>query len=332
MRIIFLICSFQLIWIWGFAQGCCSGGSGSPIVGDVSAGVLLENQMDISLSYQLNRSNLFLSENQKALAEFDNLNNNYLFFRADYGISKRLTFSIGTGYFINKSIVEFNKESQITSKGFGDLIIFPRFNVYQKSGITKRTEATVGMGLKLPLGAHDEDYLVFSSPVTGDIYSYAPPTVQTTNGSQDLIFYSFLFRDYPIRKLRFFTTMMYIKKSYNSLGEKFGDYASIGLFVGKTVFNKVGITAQLRGEWIAEMKAVDGIDLLALYNIDQESTGSKKLFFVPQISYPINKFSFFFTSEIPLYQYLNGTQIGSQYQFTTGLSYRFLTRSKEAIH
>jgi hypothetical protein len=125
--------------------------------------------------------------------------------------------------------------------------------------------------------------------------------------------------------------MLYIKKSYNSLGQKFGDYASVGLFAGKTLFNKLGVTLQVKGEWVGKMKAVEGIDLLAKYNIDQNSTGSKKIFFVPQISYGYKKMSFFITSEIPVYQYLEGTQIGSQYQFTSGFAYRFLTKNADVI-
>jgi hypothetical protein len=31
-----------------------------------------------------------------------------------------------------------------------------------------------------------------------------------------------------------------------------------------------------------------------------------------------------------LYQYLNGTQVGSQYQFTVGVNYRFLTKEYES--
>ncbi len=38
---------------------------------------------------------------------------------------------------------------------------------------------------------------------------------------------------------------------------------------------------------------------------------------------------FFVTSEIPIYQYLHGTQIGSQSQFTAGVNYRFLTKECE---
>jgi hypothetical protein len=45
-----------------FAQGCCSGGAGSPIAGGAATGVLQENQMEISLNYQFNQSNKFFNE------------------------------------------------------------------------------------------------------------------------------------------------------------------------------------------------------------------------------------------------------------------------------
>lgn len=332
MHIRTTILSFFLAWsINGAnAQGCCSGGSGSPIAGGASTGVLLQDQMELSLSYQLFQSNNFFTEDSESISLFDNLSNNYLFFRTDYGLSKRLTLSLGTGYFINKSLVELDDGRTISSEGFGDLIIFPRFNVYNKSNVVQRTEITLGLGLKLPLGAHDDSYFVTNIPSQGDIYSFAPPTVQTTNGSQDLMLYSFFFKDYSLRKLRFFSTMLYIKKSYNSLGQKFGDYASLGLFAGKTIYKKIGLTAQVKGEWIGKMKAAQGVDLLGLYNIDQSSTGGKKIFFVPQISFTQNSTTFYVTSEIPLYQYLEGTQVGSELQITGGISYRFLAK-KQAV-
>ena len=49
----------------------------------------------------------------------------------------------------------------------------------------------------------------------------------------------------------------------------------------------------------------------------------RKIFFVPQLSFTHENFTIYALSEIPLYQYLNGTQVGSQHQFTAGISYRF---------
>ena len=79
------------------------------------------------------------------------------------------------------------------------------------------------------------------------------------------------------------------------------------------------------------MKAAENIDLLGNYNIDQASTGSTKLFFVPQISYIQKSLIFYLTTETPIYQYVKGTQVGSQLQFTVGANYRFFTKKSETI-
>ena len=311
------------------AQGCCSGGAGSPIAGGAATGVLQKNQMQISGNYQYIRSEKFYTANRDTTALFDNLNSNYLFYRMDYGISKKLTISLATGYFTNKSLIELDQKDTIRSKGIGDLILFPRYDIYNETKNNIRTEITLGLGLKLPLGSHSDSTLIGSYPQIGDIYAISPPTVQPTNGSNDLMFYSFFFRDYSINKIRLFSNALYIKRGYNSLGEKFGDYASLGLFIGKTFIRKWGVTTQLKGEWIGKIKAKEGIDLIADYNIDIASTGSKKIFFIPQISYINKSLVFFATCEMPIYQFVNGTQIGSQLQITTGFNYRFMVKSPE---
>ncbi len=311
------------------AQGCCSGGAGSPIAGGAATGVLQKNQMQISGNYQYIRSEKFYTANRDTTALFDNLNSNYLFYRMDYGISKKLTISLATGYFTNKSLIELDQKDTIRSKGIGDLIIFPRYDIYNETKNNIRTEITLGIGLKVPLGLHNDSTLIGSYPQIGDIYAISPPTVQPTNGSNDLMFYSFFFRDYSINKIRLFSNALYIKRGYNSLGEKFGDYASLGLFIGKTFIRKWGVTTQLKGEWIGKIKAKEGIDLIADYNIDIASTGSKKIFFIPQISYINKSLVFFATCEMPIYQFVNGTQIGSQLQITTGFNYRFMVKSPE---
>jgi hypothetical protein len=314
---------------YSFSQGCCSGGSSSPIAGGAATGVLQENQMEVSVNYQFNQSNKFYFLDQETDALFENLRSDYLFFRTDYGLSKRLTLSIASGYFLDKSLIETNNSDIKSSKGLGDLIIFPRFSVYNKDENFRRTEIAIGLGLKTPLGTHNDSTLVISNEWVGDVYSLNPPTVQTTNGSNDFLFYSFFFRDYQKQKLRVFITSLFVKKGYNSLGMKFGDYSSLGVFASKTVYRRWGITGQLKAENIGEMQSAENINLLSLYNIDKQSTGSKKLLFVPQISYSQNGITVFATSDIPLYQYLNGTQVGSQNQFTVGINYRFLTKKRE---
>ncbi len=326
MRIIAVSLIVLFFTGYSWAQGCCSGGAGSPIAGGAATGVLQKNQVELSANYQWSQSKKFFTEDRDTTALFDRLNTNYLYFRGDYGLTDKLTFSVATGYFIDKTLVEFENQGTTSSGGFGDLIIFPRYDVFNNTNGNIRTEVTLGLGLKIPLGSHNDSTLIFSSPTVGDIYAITPPTIQATNGSHDFMFYSFIYRGYTNKKLRLFLNMLYIKKGYNSLGQKFGDYASIGFFVGKTIFKKLGLTGQIRGEWIAKMKAAKDVDLLAKYNVEQVSTGGKKVFFVPQISYTHKSLTLFVTSEIPLYQYLEGTQVGSQFQITSGLTYRFFAK------
>ena len=315
---------------FSFAQGCCSGGSGSPIAGGTSQGVLLDRQMEIATNYQYIGTNNFKYKNADTASQFDWFNSNYIYTRLAYGVSKNLTMSVESGYFINKTQRGLNGIDTVKSSGIADLILFPRYDVLNLTEETKRTEITIGLGYKIPLGTYNDSTVVYTNPNTGKkYYTTSPPIVQATNGSQDVIFYAFFFRGYPLKKFRIFANTLYVKKGWNALGEKFGDYASIGIFAGKTFLKKLGVTAQIKGEWVGKMKSDKGVDLLALYNVDINSTGSKKILFVPQISYSFKKITVYALSEIPIYQYVNSIQVASQYQCTIGLSYRFLTYKSE---
>ena len=82
---------------------------------------------------------------------------------------------------------------------------------------------------------------------------------------------------------------MYIKKGWNQIGEKLGDFTSVGLFAGKTLFKNVGLTLQVRGELMAKTRVFDHV----FYDNDPEATGYKKVFFTPQLSYTRGKFTLY---------------------------------------
>lgn len=304
---------------------CCSGGSGSPIAGGASQGVLQDRQLEISSSFQYLGTNKFKSGDKDTAAFLDGYNSHYLYTRIGYGLTKDLTISVDAGYFINKTEEKLDGLDTITSRGIGDLIIFPRYDVYNHTEENKRTEITLGLGYKIPLGKYN-DSTGYVEPFSGQTYYIVnPPSVQPSSGSHDFIFYAFLFRGYTASKFRVFANATYIKKGWNPAGEKFGDFASMGIFVSKTFFEKIGVTLQLRGEWIDKMKLNNNILLYAYPNYDPEATGTKKLFIAPQLNYSHKNFTFFLLNEIPIYQYVNKAQIVSQYQLTGGISYRFLT-------
>jgi hypothetical protein len=315
------------------AQGCCSGGAGSPLAGGASTGVLKKNQIELSLSHQYNYTDEFYTGDSDTINLIDQLTSNYMFMRFDYGITDKFTMSLATGYYLNRTILELGYKDTISSSGISDIILLPRYSVFNKTRPNSRTEITLGVGLKIPIGSNTDSSTVGVNSVGEDVFVISPPTVQATTGSQDLMLYGFVFHGYQKRKLRLFANTLFLRKGYNSMGQKFGDYASLGLFVSKTVFKNIGLTAQVKGEWVGKMKVaetVSDVDL-AIYNIDLHASGSKKVFFVPQVSYNYKQLTMFVSSEIPLYQYLTGVQPGSMYQLTTGLSYRFMAKKASLI-
>ncbi len=328
MRFLYFIFFFGLT-LEVISQGCCSGGSGSPIAGGASQGVLKERQLEIAPNYQYQSTNKFQVGDKDTVKLFDRLSSNYLYLRVAYGVTEKLTMSVESGYFLDKTQIGRDKSDTITSSGIADLILFPRYSVYTRNTETTRTEITVGLGYKIPLGKYNDSTKVFTDPYSGkEYFTTSPPTIQPTTGSQDFIFYGFGYLGYPEKNFRVFSNLIYIKRGWNALGQKFGDYASIGIFAGQTFFKRLALTVQLRGEWVNVLKYDKNVDMLALYNIDVKSTGSKKIFFTPQISYSKNNFTVYALSEFPVYQFLNGTQVASQTLVTTGISYRFSIREK----
>lgn len=306
------------------AQGCCSGGSGSPIAGGTSQGVLADQQAEVGVSFQYINSNKFLTGDKPAMNFLNNFNTKYLYTRFAYGVTDRLTMSVEAGYFFNKTQVALNETDKEESKGVSDLIVFPRYKVYEYNTEKTRNELTIGLGYKMPLGKYIDSSVVYTDMSGKNYYTPRPPAVMPTTGSNDFIFYAFGFRGYPQKNFRIFANALYIRKGWNPIGERFGDYASIGLFASKTFLKKWSGTLQLKGEWIGDFKSDKSADdMLAYYNLDVNSFGSKKIVVAPQISYAHKNISIYLLGEYPLYQYVNGTAIASQYLFTLGFAYRF---------
>src|SRR5688572_23251250 len=143
-----------------------------------------------------------------------------------------------------------------------------------------------------------------------------------------MIFYTFLFRGYTEKNIKFFANAFYILKGWNPNGEKLGDFASVGLFASKSFFDNLGVTLQVRYEYMDAMRINENILLYGKpSNYYPEATGYKKVFFSPQLGYTMGKFTLYASTDLPVYQFLNSspyyTQVGTEHQTTIGLSYKF---------
>jgi hypothetical protein len=305
---------------------CCSGGSGSPIAGGASQGVLAGRQFDLNTNFQFIYTDQFFKGDSKDPSKyFDHFSSTYQYLRIAYGVNYNFTMSLESGYYFSKKEVGLNNNPTTTysSSGIGDLILFPRYDIINRTEEDQRTEVTLGLGYKIPLGSYN-DSTGNIEPFSGKtFYVTNPQSVQLSTGAQDIIFYLFLFRGYPLKNFRIFANALYIKKGWNPIGEKLGDFASVGLFIGKTFFEKLGVTLQVRAEWVDKMKINETILQNAYPNYDPEATGYKKVFISPQLSYSKGNLAFYVLSDFPVYQYVTKSQIGSEFLMTAGISYRF---------
>src|SRR5262245_23245601 len=73
---------------------CCAGGSGSPIAGGASQGVLMERQMELNTNFQFINTDKFYAKDSKmpdSLRTFDSFSSTYQYFRLAYGVTKNFT-------------------------------------------------------------------------------------------------------------------------------------------------------------------------------------------------------------------------------------------------
>lgn len=343
MKLRFLIGgAFAFITVDTFGQGCCSGGGTNPLAGGNATGLLKPGQAEWVVSHSFSQTSTFYTGTHKTDPYFEKTKSSYKFTRLDYGVTDKLNISAALGYYSARKIYQFKNEQLgeqriIQSKGWGDLILMPRFQLYRNEKPSKSHEIDVGLGLKIPLGiSNDSNFVGYakflntsgSTPFIDStaIWHTSPPLIQTTTGSMDLI--SSLLYLHNNRGINYVVNLLYMYRGWNPLGIKFGDYLTLGVFAGKR-WGDFHVMGQLKAEWFGKMKTFEKIDYLAVYNIDKSSTGTRALFFSPQISYNKNAFRMYVLGDIPLLQSVNGTQTALPGQITLGMGYRFDGRKVE---
>ncbi len=289
--------------------------------------------MELNTNYQFINTHAFYDKDRQVTARtFDSFQSQYEYFKLAYGVSKNLTVSLESGYYLLKKEVGLDNDpvTTYTSKGIGDLVIFPRYDVYRKDNEKSSNEITIGLGYKLPLGSYN-DSTGNVEPFSGQTFYVTKPTsVQLSSGAQDIIFYTFLYHGFLRSKFKVFANAMYIKKGWNPNGEKLGDFTSVAVFASRSFLDHYAITLQARYETVAQMRINENILLFGKpSNYFPEATGYRKFFLTPQVSITKGKFTIYAATDVPLYQNMNTsqyyTQVGSQYTTTVGLSFRFFT-------
>lgn len=314
MRIKNLIFLFLAFFCqYNFAQTCCSGGV--PLSNNLGLSNDGKGSLQIGINYDYNNLNTLnagskrLDDNSRQRITNSVLANIGYAFSDKFSIETLLTWVNQT-----RTITQFNNENFTETSGIGDAVVLAKYalpNLFKNN-----TLVTIGLGTKIPLG--QSDILTNQGiQLTADL--------QPGSGAFDGIGWLSISKKLnfrPSATLSTSATYRYtgVNNSYlnNTSSYKFGNVLQANIsyvdefLLFKTIINP-GLVIKYR------KTSVDKIN-----NTNIPNTGGEWVFtraeFTIQLSENLN---FINKLEIPVYSYVDGTQLTPTSRFTTGFSYTF---------
>lgn len=284
---------------------CCS--AGNPVGGDGSNANLKSKQLQIFTSFRRSYSRDYFHENNKENNQY--INKSYYNFSnlsVSYGLTKRITIHTELGYFYKK-LQEVNLPGgteSIASSGLGDLALSLRYSLL-KGSFADYKQLVLSAGTRLPIGAFEES----SNGIT------IPISLQPSSGAFKIntsLFFSHKRNDNLLgwNAYSFLEWSDQIEKGF--LVYNYGNYFMIQ---GSVIYSKSAKFVALLGAKF-EYRANDYRE----NQIKIQSTGSKVVYIKPQLHYRMhNNFHLSTSLELPIYKYVNGSQLTNLYAFQVGI-------------
>ena len=291
------------------AQAQCLS-SMNPVGGAENLLSLEKNALRTIVFYKGGGSNKYYSGN--SLSDYkliDRANYNFVSAMLGYGLSPKLTLEFETGYFINKT-QHYNTmpKMQLRGYGFSNLNFLLKYNFY--ANLVDRVYFSSAAGVKIPA----------SRKYQSVNHVELPYQLQASQGSFGLIVNSSFVKENSSQGLRYFATN---RVELNGSNQR--DYIP-----GASVFTAIYVSKHLmfpwlKGDWTVILQLRNE---LRFRDVDagnkNNSTGSCLFFAVPQINYVFNeKWNLSVMTDVPVYQYFNGTQLASAVNVSLVLSRTF---------
>jgi hypothetical protein len=306
-RIIFSICFF-VIPFWLKAQ-CLS--SVNPVGGTDNLLVLEKNSWRVISFYKYGQGNQYYEGTGRS--DFDFISRayyNYLSAIIGYGLTNKLTLEVESGYFFNKT-QKYNLEPvySLTGKGLSNAVILAKHSLFTEP--FKRIYITGAIGAKIP----------FSRELQWSENNVKLPVeVQPTLGAYGAVFSTSFVKENSGTGMRYFFTNRMETHAPNKENYK----------PGNMVFNSFYISKHLKQPWLKDnvtailqiRNEIRGYDKIE--GRKKESSGSILFFLAPQINY-VWKEDWYLSAmtDIPVFQYFKGTQLGAGVGFTFIVSRTF---------
>ena len=258
-------------------------------------------------------------------------------FSLDYGITPRLSVGILIPFLqrhhrhIDKVEQEIDEETvggglvetefvdvveRWTYQQLGDIQLTARYRLNQPLSPLQPSFSLI-VGAKLPTGKTD---------FTNDTGEEAELTLQPGNGSWDgIVGFSYL-QSLSLKTLRgktalapvFVTALSQFPVSVGKFGFQPGTELFFNIGFAYPVFRDIEFLGQINFHY------QDRVSVGHAPGVEQPDTGRETLFLSPGIRYQLTKNIHLYTlAQFPVYQRVNGIQIASDWNLTTGVSFRF---------
>ncbi len=307
MKRIVLIIAASFYCLLSYSQ-CLS--SVNPVGGTSNLLALQSKTIRTITFHKFTYGNQYFQENKPS--DFDLIKSafyNYIGTILGYGITPRLTLETEAGYYINKT-QQYNVEpaQKLRGYGFSDIILSARYGIYRNNH--KRLYYSASAGVKIPCAG---DYLIVNGVEL-------PEELQPTIGSYGLVLQSFLVKENSFRGLRYFLTNRLETNHVNRKEFKLGSSFFTSFYVSKHLMFE-----WLRGDWTTILQIRNEIRSRNKREGDPvEASGSIVFYLSPQINFSIKEtWNISLMGDFPVYQYMQGIQLGTKYGITFGLARDF---------
>ena len=302
-----ILLTFLLFSTSGFGQ-CLS--SVNPVGGTNNLLVLEKKSLRVISFYKYGGGNQYFEGTSQS--DFDLISKayyNYLSTTVGYGVTRKFTLEMETGYFFNKTqVYDLTPQYRLTGTGLSNVVVMGKHSIFSEP--VKRIYITGAAGAKIPWNRDPQ----FVNNVQ------LPVEVQPTIGAYGAILGASFVKENSINGMRYFFISRMETNAPNINDYKLGNAWFNSLYISKHL-----MFPWLKGDWTTimqlrnEIRESDRID-----DRTKESSGSVLVFISPQLNY-VWKDMWYISGmiDIPVYQNFNGTQLGAGPGFTFILSRTF---------
>ncbi|MCW3075967.1 MAG: hypothetical protein JWO32_576 [Bacteroidetes bacterium] len=300
-RFIFI---FLLTFIYFCGKSQCCGGC-NPIGGNTNQGTLPKYMLQVNSYFRNATSQGYFEKDHPSDFKFvKNGNSNFIGLQVGYGITKRFTADIETGYYLNRTqnFEIYGSSFRLNGYGGSAVTLTGKYNFIKDT--VHDFEFTAGIGVKVPWGI--KPMVVNGVELSED--------VQPSNGAFGIALRSFLFKEFDHGDVKIFLMNTLTFNGTNPKEYKEGNTYISALFLSKRLIKNLTGICQVRNELRERAYR---------QNTPVTSSGGIRFVFIPQLNYSIKqKFNFSVLYELPFYQNYNGIQLRDKNAFSINLNIR----------